>query len=123
MSQSTPPPAAIRKLPIGETVGAAYATVFTQFGLFLKAAFAPFLISAVIACFAVYAQTKPLLFFGLALLGFVPYTLFGVAWHRLTLLGPIAGTPSVAPSWQRRHWRFLGYAFAVILIVYFVIVF
>ncbi len=51
-------------------------------------------------------------------LGFVPYTIFGIAWHRVTLLGPAAGAPPLVPAWRQRHWRFLGYLAAVTLIGY-----
>ena len=52
------------------------------------------------------------------IMGLLPYTFFGVAWHRLTLLGPVAGAPPLLPAWRQRHWRFLGYLLAVMLIGY-----
>ena len=61
--------------------------------------------------------------FILTVFGFVPYTLFGVAWHRLTLLGPGVAAPVTFPSWKNRHTRFFGYVLAVtglaFLIFYF----
>ena len=50
------------------------------------------------------------------LVGLIPYTLFGVAWHRVVLLGPAGAPRSVVPSWPKRHWRFPVYAMAISLI-------
>ncbi len=114
MSQSsTPPPAAVRNVPVGETIRAAYGAVFGSLGLLLKAAALPFLLSIVVLFLAVMAGDNAVLSFVLTVVGFVPYTLFGVAWHRLTLLGPGRGAPVAFPAWRRRHWRFLGYVVAV----------
>lgn len=121
MSQTTPPPAsAIRKLRIGATFAEAYSLVFSRLDLVLKAAAVPYLITMGLAVLSLKTQSDPNPWLGVlvAILGFLPYTLFGVAWHRLTLLGPNGGTPHAAPSWNRRHWRFLGYAVAVTAIGY-----
>jgi hypothetical protein len=118
MSQTTPPPLAVRKLPVGATFAEAYSLVFARLGLLVTAAAIPYLISTVLTVVSFMAQSNWALAMLVAILGFVPYTIFGVSWHRLTLLGPSAGAPSVAPAWQRRHWRFLGYALAVTLIGY-----
>lgn len=37
---------------------------------------------------------------------FAVYTVFAVAWHRRTLVGPEATTIGAAMRWGRRHWRF-----------------
>ncbi len=118
MSQTTPPPLAIRKLPVGATFAEAYSLVFGRLGLLVKAAAIPYLISTVLAVLSFMAQSNWALAMLVVVLGFVPYTIFGVSWHRLTLLGPSAGAPSVTPAWKRRHSRFLGYALAVTLIGY-----
>ncbi len=118
MSQTTPPSLAVRKLPVGATFAEAYSLVFARLGLLVKAAAIPYLMSTVLTVLAFMAQSNWALAMLVAILGFVPYTIFGVSWHRLTLLGPSAGAPSVAPDWSRRHWRFLGYALAVTLIGY-----
>ena len=55
------------------------------------------------------------LWIAFGLLDLVPYTLFGVAWHRIVLLGG-AEAPRMIPMWRRRHWRFLGYALTITLI-------
>ncbi|MFQ5773726.1 MAG: hypothetical protein ACE5GS_04355 [Kiloniellaceae bacterium] len=121
MSQSSPPPSAIRRVPVGATVMEAYGTVLGRLGFVFKAAALPFLLSIALAALSVLAQRDWFLSFPLMVVGFVPYTLFGVAWHRLTLLGPGLGAPAVFPGWTRRHWRFLGYVLAVMLIVYAVL--
>ena len=87
-------------------------------GLLVKAAVFPYLISTVLAVLSLTAPSNWALAMLVMILGFVPYTIFGVSWHRLTLLGPSAGAPSVTPAWERRHSRFLGYALAVTLIGY-----
>lgn len=119
MSQShTPPPAAIRALPIGETARLAYATVFGQIGLVFKAAVFPFVLSMLLVGLATSVPPTGFLSGLFLILSFVPYTLFGVAWHRVSLLGPAAAAPQVIPAWRRRHFRFLVYAVGVMLILY-----
>ncbi|MCH8809296.1 MAG: hypothetical protein IH993_05605 [Proteobacteria bacterium] len=118
----TPPPLALRKLPVGATFAEAYSLVFGRLGLLVKAAAFPYLISTVLAVLSVTAPSNWVLAMIVVILGFVPYTIFGVSWHRVTLLGPSAGAPSVTPAWERRHSRFLGYALAVTLIGYGLVV-
>ncbi|MFQ6017228.1 MAG: hypothetical protein ACE5KF_03450 [Kiloniellaceae bacterium] len=118
MSHTTPPPAAIRLLPVGETFFEAYGTVFSQLRSVFKAAAVPFVLSILIVLLSLRARDDWFLNVLLTLLSFAPYTIFGVAWHRLTLLGPATGTPPLIPGWRRRHWRFFGYALVVILTVY-----
>ncbi len=118
MSQTTPPPLALRKLPVGATFAEAYSLVFARLGPLVKAAAIPYLMSTVLAVLSLTAPSNWALTMLVAIMGFVPYTIFGVSWHRLTLLGPSAGAPSMTPAWKRRHWRFLGYALAVTLIGY-----
>ena len=121
MSQITPPPAsAIRKLRIGATFAEAYSLVFSRLDLVLKAAAVPYLMTMGLAALSLKAQSNlnPWLLILITILGFLPYTLFGVAWHRLILLGPGVSPPRASPSWTRRHWRFLGYALVVTAIGY-----
>lgn len=108
-----PPPSAVQLVPIGETIRIAYASVFGQIGLVAKAAFLPFLISAVLVVPSLTAHGNLLLFLIVILLRLVPYTLFGVTWHRLILLGTGVAPPIVFPGWHRRHWRFYGFALAI----------
>ncbi len=122
MSETTPPPAALRKLPVMATVSEAYGRVLGNLSLLVRAALLPFLMTLLLVAVSFPMAASPLLA-GLAMiLGFLPYTIFGVAWHRLTLLGPTAGAPPLVPAWARRHWRFLGYLVAVTLIGYAVTV-
>ncbi len=122
MSQTTPPPAsAVRKLPVGATVLETYGRVLGKPGLLLRAVAAPFLLSVLLASVILVGRLQSPLVTLLFVLGFLPYALFGVAWHRVTLLGPVAGRPSLVSLWRRRHWRFLGYMVAVTLISYSVI--
>ena len=116
MSQSAPPPTAIRRLPVGATILEAYGAVLSRLGLAFKAAAVPFALSIVIALLSRMAHGNWFLWFLLVALGFVPYTLFGVAWHRLTLLGPGVAPPPLIPGWSQRHWRFLSYFVAMFLI-------
>jgi hypothetical protein len=114
MSEATPPLAsAIRKLRLGATFAESYGLVFSHLDLWLKAAAVPYLISMVLVVLSLMAQPNPGFDLLTTFLLFVPYTLFGVAWHRLTLLGPHVSPPRVAATWKRHHWRFLGYALAV----------
>ncbi len=119
MSQSsTPPPAAIRTVPIGATMRAAYGAVFGSLGLLAKAAALPFLLSIAVTVLSFLAGQNAALSALATVLSFVPYTLFGVAWHRLTLLGPARGAPVAFPAWTRRHWRFFGCTLAIVGITY-----
>ena len=118
MNQTTPPPLAVRKLPVGATFAETYKLVFGHLGLLVKAAVFPYLISSLLTVLSLTAPSSWAVTALVMILGFVPYTIFGVSWHRLTLLGPSAGAPSVTPAWDRRHSRFLGYALAVTLIGY-----
>ncbi len=109
-----PPPAVVQNLPILETATTAYAKVFGQLPLLLRAALLPFLLSAVLALAAQGTENTPLRVI-LGLLNLLPYTLFGVAWHRLILLGPQAAAPPVMVRWEARHWRFCAYAMILAL--------
>jgi len=108
-----PPPSAVQLVPIGETIRIAYASVFGQIGLVAKTAFLPFLISAVLIVPSLAARDSLVQVIIVSLLRLVPYTLFGVTWHRLILLGAHVAPPVVFPGWQRRHWRFYGFALVI----------
>lgn len=119
MSQShSPPPSAVRKVPVFATMRTAYAAVFSSLGPLVKAAALPFMLSLVVAGLSLFSGDNAFLSLILMVAGFVPYTLFGVAWHRLTLLGPVQGAPDVFPAWRHRHWRFLSYAIIVTGVFY-----
>jgi hypothetical protein len=116
MSEETPPPTALRKLPVIETAKEAYARVFGNVHLLVWAALMPFCLSVALILLGLTLPVVSVLAVGTVLLGVIPYTMFGVAWHRLTLLGPVAGAPPLRPAWASRHWRFLGYLGATTLI-------
>ncbi len=116
MSEATPPQEALRKLPVVATAKEAYARVFGNPHLLVRAALMPFCLSLALILLGFTVPLVSALSVGIALLGLVPYTIFGVAWHRLTLLGPVAGAPPRLPIWAARHWRFLGYLIATMLI-------
>ncbi len=118
MSQTTPPTAAIRKLPVGATAFEAYGRVFGNLALLARAAAFPFCLSFLLVGLAVLGRAQPLMAGLVVILGLAPYTIFGVTWHRVTLLGPQAGRPPLVTPWERRHWRFLGYLITVTLISY-----
>ena len=118
-----PPPLqqTVRRLPIGQTVAAAYCAVFGHLPAFARAALVPYLISLALWVLVLLAAGTPVVPRLLILLEVVPATLFAVAWHRRVLLGPGAGAPAFRPSWEARHWLFLAYSLGVTVIVYVVI--
>jgi hypothetical protein len=99
------------------TVRQAYGIVLGNLGLLARAIAAPFLLSILIAVLTLAMPALPFVSFLLAIAGLVPFAIFGVAWCRLTLLGPEAGRPALLPSWTARHWRFFGYIVAQAIIV------
>ncbi len=116
MSDTTPPRKALRKLPVMATVKEAYARVFGNPRLLVRASLAPFCLSLALIALSFTVPVVSALGYLIGILGLLPYTFFGVAWHRLTLLGPVAGAPPRLPAWAPRHWRFLGYLLATMLI-------
>ncbi len=116
MTDTTPPPLALRKLPVIETVKEAYARVIGSPHLLVRAALVPFCLSVALVVLSFTVPLGSVLGYLIGFLGLLPYTFFGVAWHRLTLLGPVAGAPPLRPAWESRHWRFLGYLLVTSLI-------
>ena len=116
MSDATPPREALRKLPVVATAREAYARVFGNPRLLARASLAPFCLSLALIVLSFTVPVVSALGYLIGILGLLPYTFFGVAWHRLTLLGPVAGAPALLPGWTQRHWRFLGYLLATMLI-------
>jgi hypothetical protein len=116
VSDTTPPREALRKLPVMETVKEAYARVFGNPRLLTRASLVPFCLSLALIALSFTMPLASALGYLIGFLGLLPYTFFGVAWHRLTLLGPVAGAPPLMPAWTPRHWRFLGYLLATMLI-------
>ncbi|MHA1152467.1 MAG: hypothetical protein ACTSQ7_07335 [Alphaproteobacteria bacterium] len=116
MSEATPPREALRKLLVVETAKEAYTRVFGSPRLLARASLAPFCLSLALIVLSFTVPVVSALGYLIGILGLLPYTFFGVAWHRLTLLGPVAGAPPLMPAWAPRHWRFLGYLLATMLI-------
>jgi hypothetical protein len=116
MSDTTPPREALRKLPVAETAKEAYARVFGNPQLLVRASLVPFCLSLALIVLSFSVPVTSALGYLFGILALLPYTFFGIAWHRLTLLGPLAGAPSLLPAWTPRHWRFLGYLLVTMLI-------
>ena len=116
MSDTTPPREALRKLPVVATAKEAYIRVFDNPRLLARASLAPFCLSLALIVLGFTVPVVSALGYLIGILSLLPYTFFGVAWHRLTLLGPVAGAPPLMPAWAPRHWRFLGYLLATMLI-------
>ncbi len=116
MNDATPPREALRKLPVVATAREAYSRVFGNPRLLARASLAPFCLSLALIALAATFPVVSALGYLVGILGLLPYTFFGVAWHRLTLLGPAAGAPPLLPAWAPRHWRFHGYLLATLLI-------
>jgi hypothetical protein len=116
MTDTTPPREALRKLPVAETAKEAYARVFGNRRLLVRASLVPFCLSLALIVLSFSVPVTSALGYLFGILALLPYTFFGIAWHRLTLLGPLAGAPSLLPAWTPRHWRFLGYLLVTMLI-------
>ena len=105
-----PPPQAVANLPVLETLTAAFAAAYSNPALLLRAAAGGLLLLAVPAVIFVAAPNS----LTALLVAFAPvaaYSHFGVNWYRIVLLGP-AGLVRPTLRWDRRHWRFFGYAVA-----------
>jgi hypothetical protein len=117
MSIAVPPTPAPKALPVWETAKDAYARVFHNPRLLFRASLVPYCLSLALMALGTALTAYPV-FLGLfAPLTLLPLAIFGVAWHRLTLLGPEAGAPPLVSGWGRRQWRFLGYTVAVMVII------
>jgi hypothetical protein len=99
MSEATPPRAALRKLPVIETAKEAYTRVFGNPRLLVRASLVPFCLSLALIALGLSVPVVSAL---------------GYLFAFLALL--TAGAPPLLPSWKQRHWRFLGYLLAVMLI-------
>jgi len=118
MSQTTPPAAAVSRLPVLAIARHANAMALGQPGVWARAATVPFLLSMTIAGLTVATPAFPLFSLALAVAGLAPYAIFGVAWCRFVLLGPEAGRPPLFPYWSRAHWRYFGYLAALACIAF-----
>ena len=116
MSHQGPPQEAVQKLPVFQTVAKANAMVFGNLSSLAKAAALPFVISLGLSFMAQGTPFSPAWSLVISLLGLIPDTYFGVAWHRFVLLGAKRAAPTTLPPLAPRHWRFLGYAVVMLLI-------
>jgi hypothetical protein len=122
MSQTTPPAAAVSRLPVLTIVRHANTIALGQPGVLARAATLPFLLSMAIAALTVTTPAFPLISVFLAVAGLAPYAIFGVAWCRFVLYGPDAGRPPLFPFWARAHWRYFGYLAALAFIAFGLVV-
>ncbi len=101
----SPPETAVQTLPVLSSIKETLTAVFGYPALFLKAVALPLLLSFVLGLFwdLLSGLESVILDLSAFYIDLIPYAVFGVAWHRLTLLGPDAGRPSVLPQPNRRH--------------------
>lgn len=115
----TPPETAIQTLPVLGSIKETHTSVFGQPPLFVKAVAFPLLLS--IALWLIWDLLSDVESIILDVSAFyidlIPYAFFGVAWHRLTLLGPEDGRPSLLPRPCRRHVVFFVFA-AIVTSIY-----
>ncbi len=97
------------KLPILKTAGAAFAAPYRLRKHLLKAISLPLVISVALARTLGPETDVGLVWAAQILLDLIPYTMFAVAWHRLSLIGPENAAPTFVPSLTSRNWRFLIY--------------
>jgi len=115
MTDSTPPSAAVKLLPVIETILEAYRIVLCQPKLLFRAIIFPYTLS--VAIWLIWYVIPFWEHWSLIALsyctGLLPYTFFGVAWHRLTLLGHDEGEPPLIPALKRRHLLFFVFSLVV----------
>ena len=115
------PPAAVRPLPARETMLQSYRFVFGHPKPLAQALALPFLIEGILwlCSFVVSDSENWVSRLIWECFDLIPATIFGVAWHRYTLLGPSAGSPPIFALPERRHLRFYLYAFVISFILLF----
>ena len=116
------PPAVVRLLPAREVAIDSYRFVFAHSTDLARALALPFLIEIILRFGAFVTPNSGIWAYPILweCLYVIPATIFGVAWHRLALLGQLAGKPSVVAALQRRHLRFYLFALAIALLYFFV---
>ncbi len=129
---STPPETAVTSLPVLASVKDSYRLVFTNLWAVPAAVLLPALLYLVWYLFATYSGVAAigsgevhivtlLLMLPALFIQILATTLLYVAWHRFTLLGPVAGRPKYLYGLARRHWRYLGNILLVFMIIFFTI--
>lgn len=115
----SPPETAIQTLPVLGSIKETLTAVFGYPSLFVKAVTLPLLLSIVL--WLIWDQLLDVESVVLDVSAFyidlIPYAFFGVAWHRLTLLGPDEGRPPLLPRPSRRHVIFFIFA-AIVTSIY-----
>lgn len=115
----SPPETAVQTLPVLGSIKEAHTAVFGHPSLFAKAAAFPLLVSIVL--WSIWDRLSDVESVVLDVSAFyidlIPYAFFGVAWHRLTLLGPDEGRPTLLPRPSRRHFTFFVFA-AIVTSIY-----
>jgi hypothetical protein len=115
----SPPETAVQLLPVLGSIKETYAAVFGQSALFIKAVAFPLLLSTILWHFWDLLSDVESVILGVSAfyIDLIPYAFFGVAWHRLTLLGPDEGRPPLLPRPSRRHVIFFALA-AIVTSIY-----
>jgi hypothetical protein len=115
----SPPETAVRTLPVLGSIKETYTAVFGQLALFVKAVAFPLLLGVVFGiAWDLFSDGDSIILGTSAFyIDLIPYAFFGVAWHRLTLLGPDEGRPSLLPLPDRRHLIFFIFA-AIVTSIY-----
>ena len=115
----SPPETAVQLLPVLGAIKESYAAVFGALALFVIAVAFPLLLSVVFwfAWDLLSDVESIILDISAFYIDLIPYAVFGVAWHRLTLLGPDEGRPPLLPQPGRRHVIFFVFA-AVVTSIY-----
>ncbi len=117
----TPPETAVQTLPVLGSIKETHTAVFGQPALFVKAVAFPLLLSIVLWSIWNRLSEVESAFLDVSAfyINLIPYAFFGVAWHRLTLLGPDDGRPTLLPRPGRRHFTFFVFAALVTSIYHF----
>lgn len=115
---NSPPATAVQSVSVGPITAASYKFVSDQRALLLRAAVVPYILQIIIAYgLAFLDDRQSILSDTLDLfVWIIPHTIFGVAWYRVTLLGPEAAYPSIFAPIERRHYIFCAYGFVAGLI-------
>ena len=117
----SPPETAVQTLPVLGSIKESHTAVFGHPSLFVRAVAFPLLLSIVL--WLIWDSLSEVESAALDVSAFyidlIPYAFFGVAWHRLTLLGPDEGRPSLLPRPSRRHVIFFIFAAIVTSIYHF----
>lgn len=115
----SPPETAVQTLPVLGSIKETHTAVFGQPTLFVKAVALPLLLSIVLSLIWDLLSDVESIVLDVSIfyIDLIPYAFFGVAWHRLTLLGPGEGRPPLLPRPSLRHVIFFVFA-AIVTSIY-----